>query len=251
MTSDADSTPKKETRENNRQANKNPLVTAGHIANIVLAACAIIGIGFGLVTLCYTQRQVSLLDEGNKHARHSAERELRALADANERELRAYVTAVEAQVLNDNGNDFVQVVIKNAGQTPAHDLRATCWVRLTYYGVPLPPVPLHTDYDFTDTEIPDTPEVPRKVGDAILPASNEIAAPSAVLVTGERIFLDESLSAGDIALMLKDENVAIHCSGTITYRDIYGTLRTSRYHFAQYRPFQKIMEVHETGNTME
>jgi hypothetical protein len=251
MSRQNDSTPEKEASQQKVKKTSDTLVFYGHVANIVLAGFSIFAIVAALITLCYTHRQIVLLDEGNKHARDSSERELDALALANERELRAYVTAVEAKVRNEDGKDFVQVVIKNAGQTPANDLRATCWVRPTYNGVPLPPVPLDTDYGFVDSEIPDTPGAKGKVGDALLPASNRIEAPSAVLVVGERLFLEESISAGDIALMLKDPSVAIECSGTITYRDIYGTLRTSGYHFVQERPFAKIMQVNEIGNWMK
>jgi hypothetical protein len=192
--------------------------------------------------------QLFLLIEANEHAR-----------DSTERELRAYVTAVEGRVLNENGQDFVQITIKNAGQTPAHELRATCVVYLTHYGVPQPPPPKITDYDFTGDagEMPDariTPGTDKSqgsIGDVILPASDGVASPSAVLMTGEKAFVYGSLLPEEIALPLVDANYAIHCNGTITYRDIYGRLQTSSYHFVQYRQFAKIMEVNETGNAME
>lgn len=138
-------------------------------------------------------------------------RQLKISEETAERQLRAYVNVIKAQVAppQEGGPILGKLLIKNAGQTPAYDLKA--WIGV---GV----------FDYT---VGGNIEVP-------VPADMDQRPPSFVLAPGvefpESISLIRRYTREEIQ-KLRAQKAAVIVFGKTTYRDAFGVQRVSEHRY--------------------
>jgi hypothetical protein len=132
---------------------------------------------------------------------------LLTMQDTAERQLRAYIIAkaIDADEVRINGSEdavmvTVRIVIKNTGQTPAHNLKIASKTELVRHPIPLP-------FNFTLISGPDPSVSLLGAGESIESESrpNEPFDGNAMMVAKE-----------------PECGAQIYTWGTVTYRDVFG-----------------------------
>lgn len=181
----------------------------------VVLACTVIAVIVTSVQTCFLYESNMISAASSDAAKQSID----LARDTAEKQLRAYVLAVEGRVIGlaSAGPLKVRVTISNFGQTPAEGLTVTM------------------REEWRD----DFPPASPKTGDMMIKEGVQ-----AVLAPGEKVYIEHDVEP--LRQRLKNRTATLHAHGTIEYRDIYGIPRRAMFHFAQggkYDPNSPLMGV--------
>ena len=164
------------------------------LAQIVLSVFGIVGL---LVTIAFTKKAVSAAIEANALAR-----------DTSKQELRAYVGVTDGGVtlLGKEGETIGLVVIKNAGQTPAHNLLFYGRMKVGSLEKPI---------------LEDVPNINDRVNDS-----------RSALFPGQSVSRHISLELTEAVLKeVQGGTRAIHVWGRVNYTDVFGSSQATDFRY--------------------